>query len=119
MPSLRALGLRKTYGDRAVLDDVSITLTPGRVHALVGENGAGKSTLIRCLCGLVAADTGSVTVADVELPPGDLRAALTAGLGVVHQHFMLAEALTVAENVVLGAEPRRGLFGWGLDRAAR
>ncbi len=118
MPSLRALGLRKTYGDRAVLDDVSITLTPGRVHALVGENGAGKSTLIRCLCGLVAADTGSVTVADVELPPGDLRAALTAGLGVVHQHFMLAEALTVAENVVLGAEPRRGPWGCLLDRAA-
>jgi simple sugar transport system ATP-binding protein len=118
MPTLRALGLRKVYGDSVVLDDVSLTLTPGRVHALVGENGAGKSTLIRCLCGLVAADAGSVLVDDSELPSGDVRAALAAGIGVVHQHFMLAEALTVAENVVLGAEPRRGPFGWLIDRAA-
>jgi len=118
MPSLRARGLRKAYGDCVSLDDASLTLTPGRVHALVGENGAGKSTLIRCLCGLVAPDAGSVTVDESELPPGDVRAALGAGIGVVHQHFMLAEALTVAENVVLGAEPRRGLFGWMLDRAA-
>ncbi|MBK6532794.1 MAG: ATP-binding cassette domain-containing protein [Deltaproteobacteria bacterium] len=118
MPSLRARGLRKAYGDCVSLDDASLTLTPGRVHALVGENGAGKSTLIRCLCGLVAADAGSVTVDESELPPGDVRAALGAGIGVVHQHFMLAEALTVAENVVLGAEPRRGPFGWLLDRDA-
>ncbi len=118
MPTLRALGLSKAYGDCVVLDGVSLTLTPGRVHALVGENGAGKSTLIRCLCGLVAADAGSVLVDDSELPSGDVRAALGAGIGVVHQHFMLAEALTVAENVVLGAEPRRGPFGWLIDRAA-
>jgi simple sugar transport system ATP-binding protein len=118
MPTLRARGLRKVYGDCVSLDGASLDLAPGRVHALVGENGAGKSTLIRCLCGLVAADAGSVTVDEVELAPGDLRASLAAGVGVVHQHFMLAEALTVAENVVLGAEPRRGLFGWGLDRAA-
>ena len=118
MPSLRARGLRKAYGDCVSLDDASLTLTPGRVHALVGENGAGKSTLIRCLCGLVAPDAGSVTVDESELPPGDVRAALGAGIGVVHQHFMLAEALTVAENVVLGAEPRRGPFGWLLDRDA-
>ncbi|MDO9019445.1 MAG: ATP-binding cassette domain-containing protein [Deltaproteobacteria bacterium] len=118
MPTLRARGLRKAYGDCVSLDGASLDLAPGRVHALVGENGAGKSTLIRCLCGLVATDAGSVTVDEVELAPGDLRASLAAGVGVVHQHFMLAEALTVAENVVLGAEPRRGLFGWGLDRAA-
>lgn len=118
MPTLRARGLRKAYGDCVSLDGASLDLAPGRVHALVGENGAGKSTLIRCLCGLVAADAGSVMVDEVELAPGDLRASLAAGVGVVHQHFMLAEALTVAENVVLGAEPRRGLFGWGLDRAA-
>ena len=56
MPTLRAQRLRKAYGDCVVFDGVSLTLTPGRVHALVGENGAGKSTLIRCLCGLVAPD---------------------------------------------------------------
>jgi simple sugar transport system ATP-binding protein len=118
MPTLRALGLRKAYGDCVSLDGVSLTLTPGRVHALVGENGAGKSTLIRCLCGLVAPDAGTVAVGEAELPPGDVHASLAAGVGVVHQHFMLAEALTVAENVVLGAEPRRGPLGWLLDREA-
>ncbi len=118
MPTLRAQGLRKAYGDCVVFDGVSLTLTPGRVHALVGENGAGKSTLIRCLCGLVAPDEGTISLDDAELPRGDTRRALAAGIGVVHQHFMLAEALTVAENVVLGAEPRRGPGGLLLDRPA-
>lgn len=118
MPTLTATGLRKAYGDCVSLDGVSLTLQPGRVHALVGENGAGKSTFIRSLCGLTAPDEGAVFVDGAELPRGDTRRALAAGIGVVHQHFLLAEALTVGENVVLGAEPRRGPGGILLDRAA-
>ncbi len=118
MPALEATRLRKTYGGRVVLDDVALRLAPGRVHALVGENGAGKSTLIACLSGLTAPDAGEVRVGSARLPPGDVGAALAAGIGVVHQHFLLADALTAAENVVLGAEPRRGPGGLLLDRAA-
>ena len=86
------------------------------MHALVGENGAGKTTLIRVACGLVAPERGEVLAGGVALPQGDPRAAIRAGIGVVHQHFMLVPTLSVADNVALGVEPRRGLWGLELDR---
>ena len=111
-------GVTRSYGALRVLDGVALTVPASRVVALVGENGAGKSTLIRCACGLVAPDAGEVTVDGVALPPGDARAAIAAGIGVVHQHFMLVPTLTVADNVALGAEPRTGFLGLEVDRAA-
>jgi simple sugar transport system ATP-binding protein len=107
-------GISKSYGECHVLHDVVLDVAPARVHALVGENGAGKSTMIRVACGLVAADKGDVFVRGHVVRSGDARAASRAGIGVVHQHFMLVDTMTVAENVVLGAEPRR--FGFVVDR---
>lgn len=107
----------RSYGAARVLDAVSLTLSPKRVLALVGENGAGKSTAIRVACGLVAPDAGEVRVDGRALPPGDSAAAIRHGVGVVHQHFMLIPELSVADNVALGAEPRTGPLGLWIDRA--
>lgn len=116
--ALQLDGIHVRFGARAVLVDASLALARGRVHALVGENGAGKTTLIRVACGLVAPDAGDVRARGRALPTGDPRAAMAAGVGVVHQHFMLVDPLTVAENVALGAEPRAGFGGLRVDRAA-
>lgn len=111
---LRDVSVR--FGDRDALCGVNLTLEPGRVHALVGENGAGKSTLIRVACGLLAADAGEVVTGGSALPPGDPAAASRAGVGVVHQHFMLVDTLSVLDNIALGAEPRRGPLALRVDR---
>ena len=113
--ALELSGVVKKFGGVAAVDDVSLNVAPGEVLALVGENGAGKSTLISVACGLYRADAGSVRAFEKTLPPGDPRAAIEAGLGVVYQHFMLVGPLTVWENVVLGKEPRR----FGVLDAAR
>jgi simple sugar transport system ATP-binding protein len=105
--------IRKRFGALTAVDGVSLSVAQGQVLALVGENGAGKSTLISVACGLYKADAGSVRAFGRELKPGDARAAIDAGIGVVHQHFMLVGPLTVWENVVLGREPRR--FGLAID----
>ncbi len=115
--SLEIRGLTKSYDGRTVLEDVSLTIERGRVHALVGENGAGKSTLIKIACGLVGADTGEVSVDGRVFPTGVAREASAHGIGVVHQHFMLVEPMSVSDNVVLGHEPRRGPFQWFVDRS--
>jgi simple sugar transport system ATP-binding protein len=107
--------IRKRFGALTAVDGVSLSVAQGQVLALVGENGAGKSTLISVACGLYKADAGSVRAFGRELRPGDARAAIDAGIGVVHQHFMLVGPLTVWENVVLGREPRR----FGLIDVAR
>src|SRR5205807_8101356 len=86
---------------------VSLAVAAGEVLGLVGENGAGKSTLVSVACGLYSADGGKVRADGRELPPGDPRASIDAGLGVVYQHFMLVPPLAVWENVILGREPRR------------
>ena len=98
-------------------DHIDITVEPGEVHALLGENGAGKSTLMNQLYGLLQPDSGEILVdgeAKVFRSPRD---AIAAGIGMVHQHFMLVPVFTVAENVALGDERTRGPFGW-LDTAA-
>jgi simple sugar transport system ATP-binding protein len=105
-PLLELRGIVKRFGGVAAVDQVSLAVAPGEVVALVGENGAGKSTLIQVACGLYRPDAGEVRAAGRALPPGDPRAAIAAGLGVVYQHFMLVGPLPVWENVVLGREPR-------------
>ncbi len=90
-------------------DRVDFEVAWGEVHALIGENGAGKSTLMKILYGLQPADEGSIAVDGAEVRIGSARDAIALGIGMVHQHFMLVEPLTVTENLVLGAEPRRGV----------
>jgi simple sugar transport system ATP-binding protein len=111
-------GITKTFGSLVATDEVSLTVEPGEVHGLLGENGAGKSTLMNVLFGMVAADRGEILVDGARAMlrgPGD---AVRLGIGMVHQHFMLVPVFSVAENVVLGAEPTR--FGQLLDyRRAR
>jgi simple sugar transport system ATP-binding protein len=86
-------------------------VTPREIHALVGENGAGKSTLMRIVSGMFPPDAGTIEVNGRDVTGWSTEEAITAGVGMVHQHFMLVPTLTVAENIVLGREPvRRGVF---------
>ena len=107
-------GIVKRFGDTVANDGVDFTLAPGTIHALLGENGAGKTTLMRVLYGLAAPDAGEILV---NGEPAAIRApkdAIRLGIGMVTQHFSLVEPMTVAENVVLGAE---GGFRLDLDAA--
>src|SRR5262245_54111439 len=88
-------------------DDVSFDLHEGEVHALLGENGAGKSTLMNILYGLYHPDEGEIRIKGRPVQLGSPRAAIDAGVGMVHQHFMLIPVMTVAENIVLASEPGR------------
>jgi len=109
----RAEGLGKSYPGVRANDDISFEVTPGEIHALLGENGAGKSTLVKTIYGLVRPDEGRMWLAGQPYAPADPRAARAAGVGMVFQHFSLFDALTVAENVALAMEappPRRTLY---------
>ncbi|WP_165645120.1 ATP-binding cassette domain-containing protein, partial [Oharaeibacter diazotrophicus] len=97
-------GVTKRFGALTANDDVSLALGEGEVLALLGENGAGKTTLMNILFGHYTADAGEVSVFGKVLPPGRPRAAIEAGVGMVHQHFTLAPNLTVLENVMIGTE---------------
>jgi simple sugar transport system ATP-binding protein len=109
--ALELIGLTKRFGDVVACDGVSLSVAPGEVVAVVGENGAGKSTLMNMACGLYRPSAGEVRAAGEAIAPGSPRAAIAAGIGMVHQHFMLVGPLSVAENVALGAEKRHnGLF---------
>ena len=107
---LRLDRISKSFGALKANDAVSLTLRRGEVVALLGENGAGKTTLMNILFGHYLADDGGVEVFGQPLPPGNPRAALAAGVGMVHQHFTLAGNLTVLENIRLGTE---GLWSRG------
>lgn len=112
---LRLDGITKRFGALTANDAVSFSLHRGEVVALLGENGAGKTTLMNILFGHYTADEGTVELFGQPLPPGNPRAALAAGVGMVHQHFTLADNLSVMENILLGTRP---LWKPGFDRAA-
>jgi general nucleoside transport system ATP-binding protein len=103
-PLLRLNGITKRFGTLLANDGISLDLARGEVLALLGENGAGKSTLVSILFGHYVADAGTIEVDGQSLPPGQPKAALAAGIGMVHQHFTLADNLTVLDNVMLGTE---------------
>ena len=109
----------KRFGTLVANDRIDLVVEPGEIHALLGENGAGKSTLMNVLYGLYQAEEGTILLDDVEQNfkgPGD---AMAAGIGMVHQHFMLIPVFTVAENVVLGNEPTKKLGVLDLDAARK
>src|SRR5690554_3319167 len=117
MPDTTAVRMNKIVKQFPLVlanDDVDFEVRWGEVHALIGENGAGKSTLMKILYGMQQPDSGTISVDGKQVQIMSARDAIDLGIGMVHQHFMLVETLSVAENLVLGAEPRKGPM---IDRA--
>lgn len=111
-------GIVKRFGPVQVLHGVDLAFEPGRIYGLLGENGAGKSTLMKILAGYEAPSEGGIQVNGRPVVFGGPRAAEAEGIVLIHQEFNLAEDLTVAQNIFLGHEKRRGPFGFWLDDAA-
>lgn len=109
-PAVVMAHITKRFGVRTANEDVCLTVLSGSIHGIVGENGAGKSTIMKILYGLLKPDEGTVEVfgkpASIQRP----EQAIEMGLGMVHQHFMLVDSLTVLENIILGHEPTRARF---------
>ena len=111
--SLRCTGIEKSFGSNRALAGANLFVRDGSIHALLGENGAGKSTLNNIVSGALQADAGVIEIDGREMHFASSLEAAAAGVGMVHQHFLLAEALTVAENVALGM--RRSALGLRFD----
>jgi len=107
---LEMRGITKRFGDVLANDHVEFKVEQGSVHSIVGENGAGKTTLMNILYGLYQADTGEILVNEEEVIIKSPSDAIRLGIGMIHQHFKLIPAMTVAENVMLGNEPRKNPF---------
>lgn len=107
----------KKFGDFTANDHINLTVHKGEVHAILGENGAGKSTMMNVLCGLYKPTSGEILINGKEVQFSSPKDAIDIGIGMVHQHFMLIQPFTVADNIILGVEPVKGLV---IDhRAAR
>ena len=116
---LRVEHLTKVYSNGILAnDDVHIAINKGEIHAICGENGAGKSTLMKLLFGMEQPESGTIYFKGEQVTINTPNKAISLGIGMVHQHFMLVDELTVAENVVLGYEPRKGLTV-NMDEAVR
>lgn len=103
--------IMKIYGNGVVAnEDVSLELRRGEIHALLGENGAGKSTLMKVLFGIETPDQGEIVLKGTRTEIKSPQDAISKGIGMVHQHFMLVPSLTVAENIILGVAPKKGIF---------
>lgn len=115
VPVLALSKVSKSFGPVEVLHGADIALHPGRVHALIGENGAGKSTMMKILTGYQPPSAGQVMLQGQPVSFADMGQAEAQGISLIHQEFNLADHLTVAENIFLGSELRRG---WFLDKPA-
>lgn len=109
-PILRMEHIVKRYGDLVANDDVSLRLYKGEILAVIGENGAGKTTLMKVLYGMEQSNSGSIFLHGKQLHLKNTAQAIANGIGMVQQHFMLFDPFTVAENVVYGKEPEKGLY---------
>ncbi|MBB4914139.1 ABC transporter ATP-binding protein [Streptosporangium saharense] len=107
-PAVELAGITKRFPGVVANRDISLSVQQGHVHAVVGENGAGKSTLMKILYGMQRPDEGEIRVNGTSVTFKSPSDAIAVGIGMVHQHFMLADNLTVLENVILGSEPRVG-----------
>jgi len=107
---LEITGVSKQYPGVLANDNISLTVSAGEVVALLGENGAGKSTLLKAVFGLVKPDSGEIKIGGESIVFGDTAGVISRGVGMVHQHFQLVPVMTVAENIILGDEPKRGIF---------
>ena len=105
---LQLVGVSKSFPGVRANDNVNLSVMPGEIHALLGENGAGKTTLMNVLYGLLQPDEGEILLDAQAVRFHSPKDAIAAGIGMVHQHFMLVPVFTVAENVTLGIE---GLLG--------
>src|SRR4028119_2272081 len=103
-PAIELIGIDKRFGEVHANRAVNLVVQPGTIHGIVGENGAGKSTLMSILYGFYEADSGEIRVNGKPVSIRSSADAIGVGIGMVHQHFMLVEPLTVVENVMLGAE---------------
>jgi len=107
---LEVTGVTKRYPGVVANDNISLTVNAGEIVALLGENGAGKSTLLKAVFGLVKPDSGEIKIGGTPIVFGDTAGVIARGVGMVHQHFQLVPVMTVTENIILGDEPKRGLF---------
>ena len=119
VPVLELRGITKRFPGVLANDHIDFDLYRGEVHALLGENGAGKSTLMNIVYGLYHPDEGEFRINGKPVKIGSPREAIDHGIGMVHQHFMLIPVMTVAENVVLAAEPRKAGVFLDYDGAVR
>ena len=110
MKKLQFSEICKSFGSVVANDNISLSLGEGEILSLLGENGAGKTTLMNILFGHYVSDNGFIEVGGQKLTPGSTKASLDAGIGMVHQHFTLADNLTVLENIILGTEPLTRLW---------
>ncbi|CAB4714152.1 unannotated protein [freshwater metagenome] len=107
---LEIANVTKTFPGVVANENISITVAAGEIVALLGENGAGKSTLVKSVFGMVRPDSGEIRIKGEIITPGDTSGAIARGVGMVHQHFQLVPVMTVTENIILGSEPKRGIF---------
>lgn len=111
-PTLTMSGISKRFGATQALDDVSLTLYPGKIHALVGENGAGKSTIVKIMTGIYDADSGSMSIADDEVLPRNSAEAQLLGIAAMYQEPLIFPDLSVAENIFIGHQDRGRVVNW-------
>lgn len=115
---VETIGMTKIFGSMAALDDVSLRVSPGSFHALLGENGAGKSTLVKCMMGFYQPTRGTVLVNGQEVSIPNPRVATELGIGMVYQHFTLVPSLTAAENLVISRTNTPAVIDWGRELKA-